>query len=218
MEGKKSYLGMCLAAVLALGLIVPSGPAYADIFALDNWNNTQLDASDDFIEVRTGTTDCGAVGGPAGSNLCFGWFEGAITEGPAAIGIDQFAYDGTVVPTSAPADWTPPPPSETCTSGGSNVDGFGSFAIDCQSPGGTTGISSYVFFTLSSLSDLDSPEDFAAHVRYQNNCSGFVSGRTADSPTSNTNCAGVVSEPSSLALVGFGMVGLAFLRRRWMKK
>jgi hypothetical protein len=207
-----------LGCVLVLGLL-GAGPAEAAIFTLNNWNVTELDVSDDFVEVRTGTSDCGGLGLPSGTNLCFRWFEGPTVEGPGALGIDQFFYDSSSLPTLAPAEWTPPPPSEGCASGSHTADGFtGTFETRCQSPGGTTGISSWVGFTLPSLTGLDSAEDFAAHVRYANNCSGFVSGRTVKegSGGSDANCGGAVPEPGSLAVLGGTLVGLAVIGRRWL--
>lgn len=206
-----------LGCVIVFGLL-GAGRAEAAIFTLNNWNVTELDASDDFIEVRTGS-DCNSLGLPSGTNLCFRWFEGSTTEGPSALGIDQFFYDSSSLPTSAPAAWTPPPPSEGCEAGSHTADGFtGTFATRCQSPGGTTGISSWVGFTLPSITGLDSATDFAAHVRYANNCSGFVSGRTLKegSGSTNPNCGGAVPEPASLAVLGTTLVGLAVIGRRWL--
>ena len=56
-------------AVLALGLIGSVPPATAGVINLNNWNNTQLDASDDFVQVKTGV-DCAGT-----DTICVQWNE-----------------------------------------------------------------------------------------------------------------------------------------------
>ena len=55
---------------------------------------------------------------------------------------------------------------------------------------------------------------FAAHVRYFENCSGWVSDGPSD-PTDSGNCGGstTVPEPGIIGLLAIGLLGVAGVRR-----
>jgi hypothetical protein len=176
-------------------------------FTLDNWNDPVLDISTDAVKVDVATVS-------GFTQLDVYWVNG--DSGLMAIGIDQFAYDGvTATVSSAPASWT------GFTYGGvQNMDGFGSFYAKGQDPGGTLGtsISNRIIFTLNSnvTSSFTSGMQFAAHVRYGEGCSGFVSGRTAEG-NETSSCGSSVPEPVSLLLLGAGLAGIGIWRQKSTK-
>ncbi len=179
-------------------------------FTLNNWNDPVLDASSDAVNVDVSTVD-------GFTQLAVYWFDG--NSGLTAIGIDQFAYHGVTATVSfAPESWTSPPPSEGFTYGGvQNMDGFGSFYAKGADPGGTLGTSfaNRIIFTLNSdvTSLFTSDTQFAAHVRYGDGCSGFVSGRTAEG-NATSSCGSSVPEPTSLLFLGVALAAIGIWRRK----
>ena len=203
------------AIFVTLWLSVVPGAANASIFDLNNWNNIQLDASDDFVRVATGA-DC------TGTNtICVTWFEGPIVEGPLAIGIDQFFFDNSPVANSTALVASAVTGNSVGWSfnfNGVTADGFGGF--DSHKNQGPANSTLALVFTVvgsdAAIGTAGELDEFALHVRYGNSCSGWVSNRTTSSAESDPNCA-PVPEPSVLILLGIGLVGIAIVRWGWRR-
>ena len=130
------------------------------------------------------------------------------TSGLTVVGIDALGYQSSVTlvsETDTSGTWAP--------KGGTTpfqMDGFGDFTSEITNPGGTGGASPASF----SWTFSGSPgTDLALHIRFSNNCSAFVSNRTATSSGPIGNCF-VIPEPGTMALFGSGLVGLAGILRR----
>lgn len=210
------------AGVFALGLMVSAGTAYA--VPLSNWNVTELNSTGDHVDVTVGANASGQT------TLTFQWFPGPSNVLPA-LGVDMFFYNnsatvGSVDPgvsgfgtltcegTGESRYCGSPPAQWHVNYDGGTADGFDGFAssrsgaLDGLNTGGIT---TPIVFTLDTTST--SITEFAAHVRYSNSCSGFVSNRTTTSIGSDSNCA-AVPEPPSLLLMGVGLASVGLFVRK----
>jgi PEP-CTERM motif len=210
------------ATFIALGLMVfPVNYASAVMVNLDSWNVAELNASGDFVELNYSSDG-------ATTTVTLQWMAGASNQ-LTALGIDKFYYNcelcsftsnpnddesgktGGIISvaegvTDVTGDWS-------THGGGLAGDGFGDFNsrgnADSASTGGIT--EQLIFVLTGDLSFLFNDHDarFAVHVRYGNDCSGWASdGEPSGEPGSNPSCA-AVPEPSSVALLGIGVLLLA---------
>jgi PEP-CTERM motif len=113
------------------------------------------------------------------------------------------------------------------TTGGGTMDGFGKFDYVIDGPTGGSGLPSLTFDLIASglnvstfaFTTNDKGRDFAAHVSVTNSggtCTGFISDGTGGSTTGG-DCAPEVPEPATMLLLGSGLLGAGFFRRRQKK-
>jgi hypothetical protein len=223
----KNKIYRLLAAVA--GLVLTCGQAQA--LMLDSWNDTDLNASGDYIDVTFGV-DSG--------NTWFSlqWMAGSSNELQAR-GIDTVFYncEGCSTTNQKGDDTgslggvTNVFVGATAGTGGTDISsawdfnfggeegggGFGDFTSrKTHDGGGTDGISNVLTFLLNGIVSFTSNSNgaqFDAHVRYEEGCSGWVSdGRSTDTG-SDGNCGGV-PEPTPLLLLGLGLGLVGF--SRWL--
>jgi len=204
--------------VLALTLLLHN-PAYA--LSLSNFSGN-FAAGTDHVDVTVGND------GSGNTTITVQWVAGS--SGLTPIGVDTFFYDTDTSLTSC----VPPTTTTGCVTsvnlgswttnfdGSTAGGGFGDFSshknLDSAS---TNGTSSALVFTLNGTPTFDGGNpadatDFAVHVRYGEGCSGWFSGRTAGTSDETGQCA--VPEPTTMLLVGSGLVSLGVSGRKKLKK
>lgn len=225
MKTTRYVLGATFVAVVLMVFPV----SYAPAVMLDSWNVDELNASGDYVNLNWSYDDSTTV-------VTLQWVAGANNE-LTALGIDKFYYncDGCLFTgnpnddesgnlggiigvsengTDVTGDWS-------THFGGQSADGFGFFnSRGNQDSAGTGGIIEMLTFVLTGnvvWLPNDNEAKWAVHVRYGNDCSGWASdGNTTSNPESNANCV-AAPEPSSVALLGIGVLmlaGIATWRRR----
>ena len=201
----------------ALSVAMYTGLARATVLTLDNWNTTELQSSLDSITVIAG-------GGILDSftcqtnQICVHWNDGTGTATPTVKAIITFAYDDGSGATTAPQTNSETGGSTAWNFNGSgNADGFGVFERNNDKGSGnenTAGTTNWLVFTLDSTPTNFSNWDFAAHVQYNDGCSGWVSDRTHTNPGSNDECGTGYDVPEPSTMFGVGLIGLATWGRK----
>jgi hypothetical protein len=189
--------------IAAAGALLVSGrPAEAGSCAAGatcTFELTNTNVTDVTVDIRVTVNNSGSS-----TVLTFAFISDNITNTP--LGIDQFGYNSAVAGVSPlPGGWTQ---AANCPC---NQDGFGKFASEIDKPASTA--LSFTF-TLQGLvttfADNANGGEFAAHIRYDGNCSAFVSDGTSSGTTPDSNCHGV-PEPASMLLLTTGLVSTAGL-------
>lgn len=214
---------------LAAAISLSAGVANATVLTLSNWNTTELQTSNDAVTVLIGNESSG--GFTCGANqICVHWVDGVGTDTPTPKAIINFSYT---------IDGQSTPPQSTSETGGStnwnlggtgnNADGFGPFDRNNVKGNGnenTAGTTNWLVFGFANnLPSNVSAWDFAAHVQYNENCSGWVSDKVHSNPGSSSSCytgpgrtpSNDVPEPSSMMLFGVGLIGLGAWGRKRLK-
>ena len=194
-----------------------SAPASADLIVeLDIWNESNIQGSGDIVEVVLGDYS-------GNTSLTFQWQEADTDDDLwTAIGLDTIYYNADALVLMAldqdgndiTSDWN-------LNFGGTNAAGFGSFLSRQNLDGGGTGgidpgSITLVLDGIAELAPNANGANFAVHVRYGNDCSGWVSDGLlrSDATDSGTCGATPLPGPGTLALLGIGLAGIGLARRR----
>ena len=194
-----------------------AAPASADfIYELDTWGESSIQDSGDLVQVIVGESS-------GNTTLTFQWQEADTSDDLwTAIGLDTIYYNADALVMmvldqdgdDVTSDWK-------LNFGGENAADLGSFLSRQNLDGGGTGgiYPGSITLVLGDLVQLDPNSlgaNFAAHVRYGDDCSGWVSdGQLKGTATDSGTCRSTpVPEPGTLALFGIGLVAIGFSSRR----
>ena len=194
---KKTVTHLAVGSVMLLGSLL-AAPAHA--LDLTNWNESFLDNSTDKVSVTS--TYNGST-----TSLTFTFVSG--NSGLSAIGMDMLGWNTTasLTSTGCASGWD-------CTPTNKTMSEFGTFTVRAKDPGGTDLSATFVFSGNAAFVNNSSGSTFAAHVRYGNDCSGFVSNGGSSGGGSSGGCGTSVPEPSSVMLLGAGLAGIGIWRRK----
>jgi hypothetical protein len=194
-----------------------AAPASADyIVELDTWNESNIQDSGDLVEVLVAE-----YGG--NTALTFQWQEADTGDDLwTAIGLDTIYYNAeALVLMALDQDGNDVTSNWNLNFGGTNAAGFGSFLSRQNLDGGGTGgidpeSVTFVLDRMVELSPNSVGANFAAHVRYGDGCSGWVSdGQLKGNATDSGTCGATqVPEPGTLFLFGMGLAAIGLSRRR----
>lgn len=194
------------AAFLAVMMLAGAATATTTTTILGNTNTPQLAG----IKVSATYDD-------VAKTISVQYVAGSAPVANTVLGIDKIYYNLANTVSSGPAGWNFNVP-------GPRADSFGEFLSNKNSnPSGTDGISSPIVFTLSDftlpIAANGNGATTAVHIRFSNDCSGWVSDGTAGSEP-NLNCSAPpapVPELNPLILVSAGLLGLMLLARRYRR-
>lgn len=205
----KSFpMKLAVAIVVLLGgaLFFGVGPANAATFDLTN-TNIDLPGLSILIRVTTGA-DCA----PAPFDICVAYISSNLLNNP--LGIDQFGYaalgpvNGFPVLSSDPPGWA----SAGCpvVPGGCNMDGFGRFTNEADKPAANDLSFKLNLASLPAFAPNARGARFAAHIRFDQDCSLFVSDGTAAErgPPGGCRLRDAVPEPGAALLLGTGLAAI----------
>jgi len=209
-------------SMLGAGLLLLLPLAQANALLLQTWNDVDLDASGDQIEVGIGEYQ-------EKSYFSMQWQAGADNE-LGALGIDTvfynyellfgsgnllYVFDDFLGGNDITGDW------KVNFGGANSGGGFGEFtSLKSLDGGGTDGVSpNTLYFVLDGAVNFIGNGDptnstFAAHVRYEDDCSGWVSDGNTQSQDSGSCGSTTVPEPGVIGLLAIGLLGMGVARRR----